>query len=300
MVRQVHPLAPQLLQQYGIAALSCAVNVVEGFLFRLQGQEVRHGPVHAGGSQGAPEGHHQRPAVVHPKLPFGLRLGLGEKVLPHRRTGDDDLLRMAVVLAAFLKAHHHPPGIGLQHLGGKAGDHVGLVDRRGDAGLGRRLHQGIAGVAAGAHHHVRAKVPQDGPGLVGGPHQISHGDQVVPDLLGTEGTVEAGDVDRPERVSRLWHQIFFQSPLRAHEQNLGFGVFPLHQLRQGDGRIHMPRRAAAGEDDTMQFGFTHKSRLPDRVQRPTASRPLWVSSAWIPTIRSPFPPVGWTMPFRRS
>ncbi len=214
-------------------------------------------PVHAGGAQGPPEGHQQGPAVVHAQLPLGLRLGQAEEVLPHRRAGDDDLLRVAVVLPAGLEAHHDPVREGLQHLGGEAGDHVGLVDRRGDAGLGGGLHHGEAGVAAGADDHVRRKRPQDGPGLPGGPHQIPHGDQVVPDLPGLQGPVEAGDVDRAEVVARLGDQVLFQSPLRPHEQELRLRVLFAHQLGQSDGGIHMPRRAAAGEDHALEL-FSHR------------------------------------------
>ena len=162
---------------------------------------------------------------------------------------------MLVVLAAGLKAHHDPVREGLQHLRGQSGHHVGLVDRRGDARLGGGLHHRKAGVAAGADDHVRPEIPQNGPGLPGCPHQIADGDQVVFDLLRLEGAVEAGDVDGAEIISRLGDQVLFQSPLCAHKQKRCIRVLFRHQLRQGDGRVHMPRRAAAGEDDALQCLF---------------------------------------------
>ena len=192
-----------------------------------------------------------------PQLPFGLRLGRAEKVLPHRRAGDDDLLRMAVVLAAFLKAHHHAPGIGLQHLGGEAGDHVGLVDRRGDAGL--------AAPSPGDSWRSRrcppprpGGSPQDGPGSWG---RISMATETRLCQVAWDGRNSGSWRCGPSGRGILpLAPGLFPVPARAHEQNLGFGVFLLQPAAPGRGRVHMARRAAAGEDDTMQFGFTHKSR----------------------------------------
>ena len=45
---------------------------------------------------------------------------------------------------------------------------LGLMDGGRDAGLGRRLYQWIAGIAARTDHHVRPELAQDGPGLPGG------------------------------------------------------------------------------------------------------------------------------------
>ena len=84
---------------------------------------------------------------------------------------------------------------------------------------------------------------------------LADGDKVVFDLFGLEGAVEAGDVDGAEIISRLGDQVLFQSPLCAHKQKRCIRVLFRHQLRQGDGRVHMPRRAAAGEDDVLQCLF---------------------------------------------
>ena len=252
VVRQVHPLLLQQLQQHRIAILSGAVDVVERFLGRLQRQEVRHLPVHARGPQGPPEGHKQGPAVFHAQAALGLCLRQMEEVPPHRRTGDDHLLRVAVVLPAGLKPHHDPVREGLQHLRGEAGHHVGLVNGRGDPRLGSGLHHREAGVSPRSDDHVRPELPQNGPGLSGRPKEVPHRDQVVPDLPRLEGPVEAGDVDGAEVVSRLGDQVLLQSPLRSHEQKFCLRVLFAHQLGQRDSRVHVPGRAAAGEDHLLQ------------------------------------------------
>ena len=61
----------------------------------------------------------------------------------------------------------------------------------------------------------------------------------------------SGDVDGAEVVSRLGDQVLLQAPLRSHKQKLRLRVLLMHQLGQGDGGIHMARRAAAGEDDAL-------------------------------------------------
>ena len=156
------------------------------------------------------------------------------------------------MLPAGLKAHQDPVRKGLQHLRGQPRHHVGLMNHRGDASPGGGLHHGVAGIAAGADHRVRRELPQNSPGLPRRPQEVAHGDQIVPDLPGLEGAVKAGDMDGAEVVSRLGDQVLLQPPLRAHKQKRGLRVLPAHQLRQSDGRIHMPRRTAAGKNDPFQ------------------------------------------------
>ena len=175
---------------------------------------------------------------------------------------------MAVVRPAGLKAHQDPPGEGLQHLGGKARHHVGLVDRRGDARLGGGLHHGKGGIAPGADDGIGPEFPEDGSGLPGGPHQVIDGDEVVADLPGRKGAVETGNMDGPEFIPGLGHKILLQSPVGTHEKDLRPGFLPPQQLGQGNRRVHMPRRAAAGEDDALQFSAhgafrLSKCRYPD-------------------------------------
>ena len=157
---------------------------------------------------------------------------------------------------AGLEAHHDPVGVGLQQLRRKARHHVGLMHRRGDARFGGGLHHGEAGVASRAHHHVRAERAQNGPGLRRRAGQVIEGDQIMADLRGLHRAVEAGDMDGLEVVARLGDQVLFQSPVRSHEQKLGLRVLFRHELGQGNGGIHMPRRAAAGEQHPLQ-GFGH-------------------------------------------
>ena len=273
------------------------MDVVEGLPRRLQRQEIRHLPVHAGGPQRAPEGDDEGPAVVQAQLALGRLFGELEEVLPHRRAGDDDLVRVAVKGPAGLKAHHDPVCVGFQHPGGEAGDHIGLVDRRGDPGLGRRLHHRVAGVAAGTDDGPGLKFLQNGPGLVRGPHQIGRGNEVMPDLRRTHGAVEAGNMDRLKGVTCLGHQVLFQAPLRSHEQKLCLRIPLPQKLGQGDGGVHMPRRAAAGKDPAVWISLQccHVSR-----SFPGAIRPWWAASAATPTARCPFPPAAWKGPCRRS
>ena len=87
------------------------------------------------------------------------------------------------------------------------------------------------------------------------------------ELGGPQGTVEAGDVDRPEGIPRFGHQVLLQSPVRPHKQNLPPGVPLLHQLRQGDGGIHVSRSAAAGENNPFN-GLSHTLHLIFCLFRP--------------------------------
>ena len=96
--------------------------------------------------------------------------GIIRKFKPDVIFSKGGFVAVPVVLAAGFKAHHNAPGIGLQHLCGKARYHVGLVHCRGNAGLCRLLDQRKAGVTAGADDHIRLKLPQDGPGLPRCPH----------------------------------------------------------------------------------------------------------------------------------
>ena len=121
------------------------------------------------------------------------------------------------MLPAGLEAHHDAVRVSFQHLGSKARNGVGLVDRRGNPRLGGGLYQRVAGIASGAHHRVGPKGPEDGPGLPGSPDEVAQGNEVVLDLRGLEGAVEAGNMDGLKVVARLGHQILFQAPLRAHE-----------------------------------------------------------------------------------
>ena len=106
-------------------------------------------------------------------------MGLFKKVAPHRRAGDYDALGVLIERAALLKAHHDAACVLFQHLGGEAGDHVGLVHRRGDAPQGGVLHHGVAGIAAGAHHQIRRKLPQDLVGSAPQDQEVCGAFQVV-------------------------------------------------------------------------------------------------------------------------
>ena len=60
--------------------------------------------------------------------------------------------------------------------------------------------------------------------------------------------MKAGNVNGAEFVSRLGDQVLFQPPLRPHEQYFDLWVLLRHQLRHGNSRVHMARRAAAGKN----------------------------------------------------
>ena len=152
------------------------------------------------------------------------------------------------MLAALLEAHHDAPGIVLQHFGGETGDHVGLVDCRGDALLGGVFHHGIAGVAAGTHHQIGVEVPEDGTGSGAGQRQIFKAFHVVGDARRGQGPLKAGDLDGTEVVPRLFDESPFHTTGRSHEQHPQIRMPLLHIARQRQRRVHMARRAAAGKD----------------------------------------------------
>ena len=215
---------------------------------RLQAEEVQHMLVHESCAETAPEGDGQRPVIGESQLLPGLLPGLAEEVAPHRCAGDHDLLRVLIVLAALLEAHHDAPGIALQHFSGETGDHVGLVDCRGDALLGGVFHHGIAGVAAGTHHQIGAEIPEDGTGSGSGQRQIFKAFHVVGDARRGQGPLEAGDLDGAEVVPRLFDESPLHATGRSHEQHPQIRMPLLHIARQRQRRVHMARRAAAGKD----------------------------------------------------
>ena len=251
-LRNLHALLLQKLLHRWISGGTGGVDVVERRVLRLQGDEIGHLPVHASGAQGAPEGHHQGPVVGQAQLFPGLLLRQLEKAVPDGGAGDQYLLRVLIVLAAGLKAHHNPVRVGFQHFRGQPRHGIGLVDRRGNARLGGGLYHGVAGVAAGTHHHIRLKLPENRPGLMGRPDQVPGGNQVVTNLLWTKGAVKVGDVNGLERIARLGNQVFFQTALRPYKQKLNLRVLLMQQLGQRNGGVHMSRCAAAGKQNPPQ------------------------------------------------
>ena len=236
-----------------IALLSRAVDMVERLLRGFQGHEFHHLPVHPQRPQGPPKGNDQRSAVVDSKLPFCLLFCLGKEISPDRRARHDDLLRMAVVLPAGLEAHQDTVRVRLQHFRRQPWHRVGLVDCRGNPHFCRGLHQRIACVAPSAHDHIRLEFPQNHLCLPGRSEQIAHGNKIVLDFPWPEGPVKAGNMHGPEGIASLWNQVLFQPPFRAHEEEFHCRVLLRHQLRQGDGRIHMTRCAAAGKGRSLNL-----------------------------------------------
>ena len=242
------PPSAELLLHGVPAALAHGVNVAEGIpLTVLPAEEVHHALVHVAGAQASPKGYHKGRLVVKAQLFPRLLPAQAEEVPPHRRPGDGDALRVLIVLAAVLKAHHDDIRVVLQHPRGQAGHHVALVHRRGDVRPGRRLHHGIAGVAAGAHHQVGPEIPQDGPCLTPGGRQHPQGVQVVADARRVQLPLEAADLYGGVVVTRLGHQLPLHARGGAHEQHGGVRVLFLHIARQCDGRVHVSRGAPAGK-----------------------------------------------------
>lgn len=120
---------------------------------------------------------------------------------------------------------------------------------RGNPRLGRRLHNGKADISAGPYHHIGRKLPQNGPGFPWGPHEIAHGNQIVPDLRRAKGPVKAGDMDRAERIARLGNQILLQSPFRTDQnKNSVAGSFSCISCASAMAGLTCPARPAAGKN----------------------------------------------------
>ena len=240
----------QVLRHMAAAHLARPVDVVEGDAVPdLQGEELGGFPVHLLGPQAAPEGDDQGPAIVHAQPGLGLPPGQPEEVPPHRRAGDQDLVRVPVVFPALLEAHHDEVRVVLQKPGGEAGDGVGLVDGGGDAQLCRRPDHGVAGVAPGAHHQIRRKGLQQRTGLLWGAQEVAHRDQVVPQLPGPQGPVEAGHLHRPEGPARRLDQRPLDPPVGPHKQDLAVRPPLCDEPRQGQGGVHMAGGAPTGKYD---------------------------------------------------
>ena len=63
-----------------------------------------------------------------------------------------------------------------------------------------------------------------------------------------QGALEASHGDAPEGVAGLFHQVPLHAVGSANKQHLHLGILFLHIACQGQGGVHMARRAAAGKD----------------------------------------------------
>ena len=104
---------------------------------------------------------------------------------------------------------------------------------------------------------------------------VVEGHQVVGQLLGAQGPVEAGDLHGAEVIARLLHQPPLHPPVGAHKQDLHIRYPPLHQPRQGQGRVHMARGAPAGEDHT----HLASSSRPAAVSPAAGRLSFWTAQA---------------------
>ena len=246
---QLHAPAEQLLLHPGEVPAR-PVDVAEGSpLLRLPLQEVHHAAVHHLRPQGPPVGQQERPVVSEPQLLPGLLPGVAEEVPPHRGAGDHHPLRVVVVGAALLKAHHHTVHHLAQGLGGEAGDGVGLVDGGGDLPAGGLLDHGEGGVAPGAHHQVGLELIHNAPGLALGLLHVHQRPKVVGDVRRSQGAVEVGDGHRLDGIALLGHQTGLHPPVRPHKEHPAARVALLKDAGQGHRRIHMPGRPAAGKQN---------------------------------------------------
>ena len=199
--------------------------------------------------------------------------GIVEEVPPHRRAGDHHPFRMGIVLPGVLKAHHDPVHHLGEHLGGEAGNCVGLVDGGGDTPPRRLLDHGIGGVAAGAHHQVGPEFIQNGPGLPPRLGQRNHGHDIVLDVLPFPGPVDGVHVDGAQLIALMGHQRPLHPVVRSGEENLAALMPELEEPGQRDGRIDMPRGTAAGKEYLQGNTFSNRPWGPGFVLTRSARCP---------------------------
>ena len=238
----------QLFAHAGIVHLPGAVQQMEALGSVQKGDQLRHDAVHMARAQGAPHGDHQLFILGQTQLPLGLGLGIGRELAPHRGAGDDDLLRLGVILAALLKAHHdavHQLG---QHFGGQAGDGVALMDGGGNVELGSGLQHRVAHIAAGADDGVRLKVTDNGLGLPVGDNHVFQCCDIVRQCLKVLAPAQVGDFQGLDGIALPGHQVHLHFSLGAQKEKLAVR----HQLFQppghSQGRIDMTGGTAAGKD----------------------------------------------------
>ena len=264
-------------------------------LIALLGDKVHHLLVHHLRPQGTPIGQQQGPLVGKAQLLPGLLPGEPEEVPPDGGAGDHHLAGVVIVAAALLKAHHHP----VHHLGQgfrrQAGHGVGLVDGGGDAPVGRLVHHGEGGIAAGAHHQVGLELVQNGPGLLFGPLHVHQRAQVVDDVRRGQGAVEIRDGHGADGIALLGHQPGLHAPVGPHEQHPAAGMLVLKDAGQGHRRIHVSGGAAAGKEDVHVI----TSEISLFVRR-AFSHFSGRGSAWRYPGRCPSPPCSSPVPFRQS
>ena len=224
------------------------MNVLEGLVVLcIPGHKPGNHLVHLPGPQGAPEAHHQRP-VIQSQLPPCLLPSGKEEFTAHRHTHHPNLLGMGIVFPAFLKGYHYPVHLIHHQPGGETGYRVGLMERRGNLMLGPLPQHGIAGIAAGAHNHVRLKLPDDPIGASPAADHVAQGLYIMDNALWTELPLKVGDLNRLQPEARPGHQIGLHAVLRAHKQDVRLGMALFQQTGHGQCRADMSRRTAAGKN----------------------------------------------------
>ena len=225
-----------------------AVDVLVFAGFRALGQHIGRRLVQGGGPQAAPKGQHHRPVVQAQLFAGGLPLR-GQHLSPHRVAGDHAVDgAVEVLLGVGHGQHHRFHGFG-QHFGGDAGVGVGLVDDAGDAQLGGLPDDRAADVAPGAHAHIRPEGFDDALGLGAGGEHPHHGLGVAHQVLGRQLSLKAGDVHGLDLEPRLGNQALLHAPLVPHIEDLGVRLLLEQVARRRQGRVDVPRGAAAGEEN---------------------------------------------------
>ena len=205
--------------------------------------------VHGLCPQRSPVGQEQGPVIGEAQLLPGLLPGIAEEIPPHRGARDYYLLRVVVVGAALLKAHHHAVHHLGQGLGGQTGDRIGLVDRGGDPPPGGLADHGEGGISPRSHHQVGLELVQNGPGLLFGALHIDQRPQVVGHVRRGERAAEVGDGDGANLIALLGHQLVLHAPVCPYKQNAAAGVLFLKDMGQRHRRIDVSGGAAAGKQD---------------------------------------------------
>ena len=225
-----------------------------GLLVGEEGVEVElQGAVERAGAERA--AHREQHAGVGREVEVGARLGGVdvEEVLAHRVAGDRRLGAVEV-RDGRLEGEEHLVGAAREQLVGGAGVRVLLLQHERPPAQRRRQPDRPARVAARAHDHVGVERAHQPPALPEALDQLERERQVACDRPRREAALETAHGDRADRVARLRDRLPLHPVARACERHRGVRPEAADGVGDGDGRVHVPARSAAGEQHARRPG----------------------------------------------
>ena len=258
------------------------VDVVQLSLRHMPGHQRRYGFIDGLRPQAAAKGQQTQLPGADPQTGAGGG-PVGRKDL---RTdgvaGDDVILALRQVLFRFRHRQQELIHLLRHHAVGNTGQGIGLVGHAGDVQCRRGQQNGGRNIAAGTHHHIRRKIPQNSFGAAAGRYQQTYAFGVIFDVIPAKTALDAHGAIGGKAKARPRHQGRLHAIGVAYKKDLAIR-HPAAQL--GGHRqcgIDMTGGTAAGKQNFH-----------------TDATPFLLSFGGRPKARCPFLPAGWPAPCRR-